>query len=88
MKSPRSITVSADDYGNYGHKISTITVYPPEEAAATCLIELQTHEAELAPYPQGFFAGFTFQKKIDSPVEEYDWTDDQLKEKYGPMFNR
>ncbi|MBE6713182.1 MAG: hypothetical protein E7580_06645 [Ruminococcaceae bacterium] len=84
----RRITVYSADYGHRGHVYSTITVKAPDLSTNTCLIHLDTHEAELCPYPQGYFEGYTFQKEIVASIEEYNWSDEQLKEKYEPMFDK
>ena len=82
----RNITVHSEKNSHYYECYKTITIYTPSESAETCLLFLQTYTGELAPYPQGYFAGYTFQKDILAPKSEFYWTDEQLIQKYKNNF--
>ena len=83
----RSVFVSGREYSyRSGGFTNTISLFAPSETAESCLLYLRTYEAVLAPYPQGFFEGYTFKKYIYAPKEEYYWSDEQLIEKYESIF--
>lgn len=82
----RIIIVCAEkDFGHYECE-KTISMYTPSNSAENCLLFLQTFTGELAPYPQGYFAGYTFQKDIYVPKCEFYWSDEQLIQKYKSSF--
>lgn len=82
----RNITVHSEKHSHYYECYKTISMYTPSETAETCLLFLQTYTGELAPYPQGYFAGYTFQKDIYAPKREFFWSDEQLIQKYENSF--
>ncbi len=82
----RKITVHSEKNSCYYECYKTISIYTPSKSAETCLLFLQTYTGELAPYPQGYFAGYTFQKDIYVPKSEFYWSDDQIIKKYKGFF--
>ena len=82
----RKVTVHSESQHGYYECHKTISIYTPSKSAETCLLFLQTFTGELAPYPQGYFAGYTFQKDIYAPKSEFYWSDEQLVEKYKHFF--
>lgn len=82
----RKITVYSEKNSCYYECYKTISIYTPSKSAETCLLFLQTYTGELAPYPQGYFAGYTFQQDIYAPKSEFYWSDEQLIQKYKNSF--
>ena len=82
----RKITVHSEKNSCYYECYKTISIYTPSKSAETCLLFLQTYTGELAPYPQGYFTGYTFQKDIYVPKSEFYWSDDQIIKKYKSFF--
>ncbi len=83
----RKVTVYFENKHGYYECYKTISMYTPSESAETCLLFLQTYTGELAPYPQGYFAGYTFKKDIYAPKSEFYWSDEKLIKKYKSFFN-